>query len=517
MDLIASAAYRKDLEFFSKVELNVLRDYRNDKGHSALSLAAVKGSLSCCEEILKRCPSLLYQSNNSGGTALHQATWNNEQAVVKLFITANASATTEQLGDIENGITADNKNLLTMVDSTKSTALHDAVSQGHLESAKLLVQADPSKKLLRMTDKEGETAMHIAVNNHSLRLVKLLIEVDPDFEYGANNSGYTPLLLALESAHITGDPGRVEIRKLLIEKQPMQCKVLIGRDNWTLLHHAAAKGDLSSVKDIIKFCPECMVMVNNELQNFLHLAVKFNRVDVVKDILEMPTIADEILNAQDNHGNTPLHIAAIGQNAMIASFFLYNSRVDKTILNMQDLKAVDIIHFDYDKRKAGVYGLVSEVNEKEIKDQTDFDLLVGALIATVSFTAGITVPGGYTSDGPHKGTAILAKDIAFKLFTISNTIALLLSLYAVFSHFCVKHLHKNEDIIYQLRVATYCSFGAIFAMVFAFITASYVVLVVIEEFSIILCVLCGCFFIFAFRDLWRMIMQNKPSFLSAWK
>ncbi|KAF5202417.1 Ankyrin repeat [Thalictrum thalictroides] len=312
----------------------------------------------------------------------------------------------------------------------------------------------------------------------------------------------------------------VEIRKQLMEKQPSQCKVPVGmgKNNWTLLHHATHKGDLSTIEDIIMFCPECLEIVDIENQNFLHIAVKYEKINVVKYISEsLPTIAEEILNGQDNHGNTPLHIAAIGQNATIALFFLYNSRVSKKITNMQGLRAIDLIHFEYDKRKAGVFGLVDRVGEKEIKDQTDFDLLVGALIATVSFTAGITVPGGYTSDGPNKGTAVLAKKLSFKVFLITNTIALLLSLYAVFCHFCVKHLRKKEDIIYQLKVATFCSFGSIFAMVVAFITGSYVVLAVTEEFPIIVCVLCCCFFLFAFRALWKMLMQDKPSFLSAWK
>ncbi|KAF5179540.1 hypothetical protein FRX31_030873, partial [Thalictrum thalictroides] len=175
------------------------------------------------------------------------------------------------------------------------------------------------------------------------------------------------------------------------------------------------------------------------------------------------------------------------------------------------------INFEYDKRKAGVYGLVDRVGEKEIKEQTDFDLLVGALIATVSFTAGITVPGGYTSDGPNEGTAVLAKKLSFKVFVITNTIALLLSLYAVFCHFCVKRLLKEQNIIYRLKVATYCSFGSIFAMVVAFITGSYVVLAVTEEFSITVCVLCCCFFLFAFRALWEMLMEDKPSLLRARK
>ncbi|PIA32231.1 hypothetical protein AQUCO_04500078v1 [Aquilegia coerulea] len=202
----------------------------------------------------------------------------------------------------------------------------------------------------------------------------------------------------------------------------------MGENNWTLLHHAIYKGNLGAIEDILQFCPECLNLVDKDLQNCLHLAVKFEHVNVVNLLSSMPKIADEVLNGQDNHGNTPLHIAALRADTRITLLFLYDNRVDKTIKNMQGLRAVDMIRFDYDKRKAGVYGLTDRVGEKEIKDQTDFDLLVGALIATVSFTAGITVPGGYTSDKPNEGTAVLAKKVSFKVFVITNTIALLLSL-----------------------------------------------------------------------------------------
>ncbi|PIA32239.1 hypothetical protein AQUCO_04500085v1 [Aquilegia coerulea] len=512
-----TAAKNGDVDFIKQVELDVLRVSRDKSGRSALLIATIEGHLNCCQEILKRSPSIIYQTNTSDATALHDAAWNDDQPIIQLLITtANAiGSTRDQLGDIESGITSqDNRNLLTMVNFSKSTALHLAVTRGYLESAKLLIQADPSNKLLRMVDQNGNTALHIAVENHNLGLINLLVEADPDYEYCANVSGNTPLYIAFQEA-LAGDEIKVEIRKLLIEKQSRQCKVRIGRNHWTLLHHATYKGNLSAIEDIVQFCPECLYLVDNDLQNCLHLAVKFERVNVVTHLLGIPTIADEVLNGQDNHGNTPLHIAALAENARIALLFLYNTKVDKTIMNMQGLRAIDMIHFDYDKRRAGVYGLTDRVGEKEIKDQTDFDLLVGALIATVSFTAGITVPGGCTSDGPYKGTAILAKKVSIKIFSISNTIALLLSLYAVFSHFCVKRLRKKEDIIYQLTVATYCSFGAIFAMVVAFITGSYVVLAVTEEFSITICVLCCCFFIFAFRALWRMLMQDRSSLFRA--
>ncbi|PIA32230.1 hypothetical protein AQUCO_04500077v1 [Aquilegia coerulea] len=519
-----SALRSGDAEYVKRVELDVLQNWENEWG-SALILASIYGSLNCCEEILKRCPSLLYKTRKTGrvgNTALHSAAYNGHPEVIKLLL--SASVTREKCGDIESGITThdDNNKLLTMVTrDDKDTPLHLAVERNHLESAKLLIEADPDNNLLRMVNKDGNTAMHIAVNNCNLGIVKLLVEADPDVEYCTNVMGKTPLFIAFQEGLTSDEKGQTaaEIRKLLIEKQPSQCKVpiAIGTNNWTLLHHAAYKGDLSTIDDIIKFCPECLEIVDIDNQNFLHIAVKFEHINVVKTILELSTIADEILNGQDNHGNTPLHIAAIGQNAKIAICFLYNSRVRKTIRNMQGLRAIDIIHFDYDKRKAEVYGLIDRVDEKEIKDQTEFDLLVGALIATVSFAAGIAVPGGYTSDGPNKGTAVLAGKISFKVFVISNTIALLLSLYAVFSHFCLKYLHKRADIIFQLNMATYCSFGAIFAMVITFIAGSYAVLAVTEEFSVIVSILCCCFFCFAFYGLWRILMQDKPSIISARK
>ncbi|KAJ6421935.1 hypothetical protein OIU84_026966, partial [Salix udensis] len=59
-------------------------------------------------------------------------------------------------------------------------------------------------------------------------------------------------------------------------------------------------------------------------------------------------------------------------------------------------------------------------------------LVVAALIATVTFAAAFTLPGGYKSD---KGTAILAKKAAFIVFLISDAISMVLSISAVFIHF----------------------------------------------------------------------------------
>lgn len=70
------------------------------------------------------------------------------------------------------------------------------------------------------------------------------------------------------------------------------------------------------------------------------------------------------------------------------------------------------------------------------KRVSETNMLVATLIATVSFTAAFTVPGGYNQNGSvHEGLAVLRKTSAFHVFLIANTLAFALSTTSVFLHF----------------------------------------------------------------------------------
>ncbi|KAF5206455.1 hypothetical protein FRX31_003958, partial [Thalictrum thalictroides] len=75
---LATALKSGDVEYVRRVELDVLQKWRSSDefGNSALGQAALHGTLSCYEEILKRCPSLFYETSTKGHTALHQASYN---------------------------------------------------------------------------------------------------------------------------------------------------------------------------------------------------------------------------------------------------------------------------------------------------------------------------------------------------------------------------------------------------------------------------------------------------------
>ena len=63
-------------------------------------------------------------------------------------------------------------------------------------------------------------------------------------------------------------------------------------------------------------------------------------------------------------------------------------------------------------------------NTDKYKDRVNTLLLVSILVATVTFAAGFTIPGGYNSSDPGAGLAIFLMRNMFHMFVICNTIAM---------------------------------------------------------------------------------------------
>ncbi|KAH7844113.1 hypothetical protein Vadar_024498 [Vaccinium darrowii] len=102
-------------------------------------------------------------------------------------------------------------------------------------------------------------------------------------------------------------------------------------------------------------------------------------------------------------------------------------------------------------------------------------MIVAILLATISFAASFTIPGGYLQEDADEGMAILVRDAAFKAFVIANTIAVMCSTSFVFLHLSAslfKFGYEGEEKV-KCRYLMVLGFVIIvLAMTIAFITVS---------------------------------------------
>ena len=116
-----------------------------------------------------------------------------------------------------------------------------------------------------------------------------------------------------------------------------------------------------------------------------------------------------------------------------------------------------------------------------MKETSQYHLVVDTLIATVAFTVGITMPGGFIGqEGPHTGSPVLMRNTAFKAFIITNTIAMVQSCSAAFIQLFMPLLFLDKDagdFSFLLASLAFClSISAMGAMVLAFVMGTYAVL-----------------------------------------
>jgi len=138
---------------------------------------------------------------------------------------------------------------------------------------------------------------------------------------------------------------------------------------------------------------------------------------------------------------------------------------------------------------------VTNLIRKDIKSLTETytgnTSLVVILIATITFAAAFTLPGGYSADAGNEGLPIMARKFAFQAFLISDTLAMCSSLAVAF--ICV--MAKWEDLeflLYYRSFAKNLMWFAYMATTTAFATGLYTVLAPhLQWFAIAVCVLTG--------------------------
>ncbi|KAK4856625.1 hypothetical protein QYF36_019445 [Acer negundo] len=479
----------------------------NKKGETLLHMAARHGHDDVAKFLLEECKKkpkqnnhdqelgikdtrqMLQMINEARDTALHEAVRYNHLDVVKVLAEedrelpydANAAGETPLYLAAERGYAEVLQEILRTCTSAADhgpnsrTALHATVIRNDIGMTTMLLD----NKRIQKHDKIGRTPLHFAAGIGYVEIAKMLLIKDRSAAYKADNKGRTAL-------HVAAHYGRVNI-----------------------------------MQELISSC--CGELVDNKGRNVLHHATKSKSRNAVRLVLQNPLFGN-LINEKDEKGNTPF-LEAISMLSIIN-----HPKVDRFVSNNDNDNAVNILtkvdcrtawkwhefirlllimgelgrglrlvrymsSDDYgegkesktnpavsSKSKDGDENGNGNENGNDRRSRDDSvkkgrrnELVAATLIATVTFAAGFTVPGGFISEkGPDQGAAILTRNTAFKAFVILNSMSMIFSSLAVFNHLSLWPLldaHKTESFT-KLRLGTFLIVFAMLTMIGAFLSGT---------------------------------------------
>ncbi|KAM3268601.1 hypothetical protein P3S67_031542 [Capsicum chacoense] len=304
--------------------------------------------------------------------------------------------------------------------------------------------------------------------------------------------------------------------------------------DWTTaIHIAASEGDVNMIEKLLNHCPDCWDTLNSNSQNALHVAILNNQDKVVRFLLGSDK-CDSLVDEPDSDDNSPLHLLAAHVRELIN-----HPRAKKMTFNKENQTPLDIAlsckattkkeklvkdlfsigqfgkrdfevkrKYEYmpnpnDETGTRVKMQLRDDHDKAIKeDQTvieiimksaQFHIVVATLIMTITFAAGVTLPGGFESDpdSPNKGMAILIRKTTFRAFVVSDAIAFTFSAVAIFIYVIMASVvpkPENEKIIQKLYDnAAICQCLSMLAVVIAFATGMIATLSHSLGFAITVC------------------------------
>ncbi|MCL7034168.1 hypothetical protein MKW94_016509 [Papaver nudicaule] len=574
---------------------SILSQMNTHLNNNSLHVAVQYNQEACVREICKRCPSLVLEQNFEGNTPLHIGARLALPDIVRVLLNcANRKIQRNEEDDIEEGLGRESiqsctndtseeemehspslsitklQQLVRMVNKKKDTAFHEAMREASGTVLGYLLSADRSYEYFANNAGEtplylaaryghygivdmmpcptyaapdGRTVLHTAIMNPGcpakmkVTLLDVLLKKMPQIVKEVDKDGRSAL-------HYVAINGNAELAIKLLDFDP-SVGYIQDKDGMTALHYAArgiSNYDLPPqevndfIENVIKRCPDCWELVDNEGRNFLHVAAKNKRLKVIKYVFGKKSnyMVNNLISKRDNYGNTPLSLLVLkGEQYFRCALtrecieiFMNDSRVKATANYFACWNEIDP-QADYNRVRNYLNETREELSKREeeetkrrekeiekLENLSQNHVLVATLIATVAFAAGFTLPGGYKDDGSDVGMATLAKKAAFIAFMVFDSLAMLLSIYAVFLHFWSKFLStslsREYDLISVVRPTLACTFFAILAMVAAFISGTYTVLSNLPALAIPLCLL-GC----SFFVLCAVFLRNTYSRLES--
>ncbi|XP_028787336.1 protein ACCELERATED CELL DEATH 6 [Neltuma alba] len=347
----------------------------------------------------------LPQTNMKGDTPLHVAARAKNLLAIKNILDLDKHFMTSE--EVES---IDKMQFIMLRNKYGRTALHEAVLNKDYSMVLFLLVAHKRSDLATYWTWNYyygcKSPMYLAVLVRADDILYLLLRLIPIPSGKPISNGDSPLHAALSERN-------KDLLKMIVDTE----KELLyqrGENNNTPLYYAAYAGYMEGVCIMLETSSMIAFQRNSNGNLPIHLACEKGNVKVVKKLLEMDwSNAGVFLNKE---GFTARDVVRMKSKHPTTRSREY---LANAILDCADVGL-----------KANMLGVPHNTytNEWNVKDAANSLALMAVLIATVTFTAGFTVPGGfYSSDGPitkQRGLALLADQTLFRIFMVFNTIAM---------------------------------------------------------------------------------------------
>nr|XP_011461963.1 PREDICTED: ankyrin repeat-containing protein At5g02620-like [Fragaria vesca subsp. vesca] len=449
---------------------------KNIQGDTGLHIAAKCGRLGMVKSLLRSIPettqssitsdgdienrmSLLGKKNEEGNTALHEALINGHKGVANHLVNTDPS-------------------LSFIANNEQKSPLYLATEAGFLLTVKLMINSAADQN---NSSSIGKSPLHVAVLRRNKEMLGEITRIGYTINL-RDDEGRTPLHYAASIGYFEGVC--FFLRKCSSEYH--YCNQPDDKDRLPI-YSASRKGHVDIVRVLLQHFPASKEKsINLAGQNLLHVAAEYGKHNLVRYFLRNRDRFHMLINHRDNHGNTPLHLATIHKHARVVKYLTWDKGTNLNLSNNDGMTALDIAESTKEvigsvrgrltwvalksagaKRAKHLHVLLrttqslaenvatdgqnASENEEvaaeiirscrpnienlQLQDKKSYThrvntlLVMTTLVATVTFAAGFTMPGGYKISDPHEGRATLLTKSMFQVFVIANTIAMYSSVF----------------------------------------------------------------------------------------